>query len=67
MNHSSNWQGALEDPLILRLYCNSLAVQNIYDSISSKATRNRELEFGTEVIPAAHNLIWADVTISTLD
>lgn len=26
VNYSSNWQDALEDPPILRLYCNSLAI-----------------------------------------
>lgn len=26
INNSSNWQGALEDPTILSLYCNSLAI-----------------------------------------
>lgn len=58
VNNSSNWQGALEDPPILRFYCNSLAIQDTNQLrfmilLAPKPRRNRELESGME--PGIHS------------
>lgn len=49
INSISNWQGTLEDPTILRLYCNSLAIQN-----------TNQLQF---MIPFAPNTLRSDLGI----
>lgn len=58
VNNSSTWQGALEDPPMLKLYCNSLAIQNTNQLhfmilLAPKPLRNKELKSGME--PGIHS------------